>query len=83
MIKITYTPAALKDLKKLGHVAAAKVTDKLVTYAEKPEALANQVKKLKGVDAMRLRVGDYRVIFTEQGVVLNVLRVGHRREIYD
>jgi mRNA interferase RelE/StbE len=80
---ITYTTAALKDLKSIGHVAAAKVTDKIKAYAENPRALANQVKKLKGVDAMRLRVGDYRVIFTEQGMVLHVLRIGHRREIYD
>jgi mRNA-degrading endonuclease RelE of RelBE toxin-antitoxin system len=27
-------------------------------------------------------VGDYRVIFTEQGVVLAIIRIGHRREVY-
>lgn len=45
-------------------------------------ALANQVKRLKGDPFLRLRVGDYRVIFTEEGIVLTVLRVGHRRKIY-
>ena len=29
------------------------------------------------------RVGDYRVIFTEDGTILDVLAIGHRREIYE
>src|ERR671931_670643 len=35
-------------------------------------ALANNVKKLQGrEDEYRLRVGDWRVIFTQDGVILN------------
>jgi mRNA interferase RelE/StbE len=40
--------------------------------------------RMKGLDAYRLRVGDYRVIYTldlPKGV-LHVLAVGHRREVY-
>jgi mRNA interferase RelE/StbE len=42
------------------------------------------VKKLKGRDAWRIRVGDYRVIYEIHGRVLQILviTVGHRREIY-
>jgi len=40
--------------------------------------------RLKGVDAYRLRVGDYRVIydFDLSKGVLRLLSVGHRREVY-
>jgi mRNA interferase RelE/StbE len=48
-----------------------------------PSALRNQIKPLKGVKALRLRVGDYRVIFTEEGVILLILKIGHRRDIYE
>jgi len=42
------------------------------------------VKKLKGRDAWRIRVGDYRVIYEIQDRELQILliTIGHRREIY-
>jgi mRNA interferase RelE/StbE len=42
------------------------------------------VKKLKGRDAWRIRVGDYRVIYEIHDRVsqIIVITVGHRREVY-
>ena len=42
------------------------------------------VKKLKGHEAWRIRVGDYRVIYEIQDRQLQILviTIGHRREIY-
>ena len=42
------------------------------------------VKKLKGREAWRIRVGDYRVIYEIQDrrVQVLVITIGHRREIY-
>ena len=39
---------------------------------------------MQGIDAFRLRVGDYRIIYqfdTEQNLLL-LIAVGHRREVY-
>lgn len=82
MMNIMITRAAEKDLSKIDKTVRLKVIEKLEIYARDQAALANQVKRLKGDPFLRLRVGDYRVIFTEEGVVLTVLRVGHRRKIY-
>jgi mRNA interferase RelE/StbE len=40
---------------------------------------------LRGRDAYRLRVGDYRIIYTLDNEVLLIVVVtlGHRRDIYD
>jgi mRNA-degrading endonuclease RelE of RelBE toxin-antitoxin system len=40
--------------------------------------------RLRGVDAYRIRVGDYRVIynFDRSKGILYLLAVGHRREVY-
>ena len=40
--------------------------------------------RMKGVDACRIRVGDYRVIydFDRAKGILHLLSVGHRREVY-
>jgi mRNA interferase RelE/StbE len=81
-MRVQYTSDALRDLRSIGHVASGRVTEKISAYAESPLSFVNQVKKLQGENALRLRVGDYRVLFTEDGVILRVLRIGHRREIY-
>jgi mRNA-degrading endonuclease RelE of RelBE toxin-antitoxin system len=47
-------------------------------------AQANNVKPLKGGQGkMRLRVGDWRVIYTESLIILTVLKVGPRGAAYD
>jgi len=40
--------------------------------------------RMKGVDAYRIRVGDYRIIynFDRSKGVLHLLSVGHRSEVY-
>jgi len=83
MKAISYTRTAQKQLRNIDAQAAKLIRAKIEQYAADPKSLANQVKALKGVDALRLRVGDYRVIFTEDGMVLLVLQVGHRRDIYE
>ncbi|WP_462330376.1 type II toxin-antitoxin system RelE family toxin [Thiohalocapsa halophila] len=42
------------------------------------------MKRLTGRDAYRMRVGDYRVLYEieDQQLVVLVVDVGHRREIY-
>ena len=46
-------------------------------------SLVNNVKALKGGDGFRLRVGDYRVIYTETLIVLTIVKIGHRGGVYD
>jgi len=40
------------------------------------------VKKMVGEDGARLRIGDYRIIFTESGAAIEIRAVGHRKDIY-
>ena len=46
-------------------------------------AISVLVKRLKGREGMRLRVGDWRVIFYEDHGTIIVAAVGHRRDIYN
>jgi len=82
MLKVQYTDDALKALKAIGHVGAGRITEKVSAYAVNPLAFTHQVKKLQGEHILRFRIGDYRVLFTEDGIILRVLRIGHRREVY-
>jgi mRNA interferase RelE/StbE len=83
-VEIRYTKAALKALTRMPNNTAQLIRGKIRQYAENPASLANNVKKLQGrEDAYRLRVGDWRVIFTQDGVILDVLKVGPRGSAYE
>ena len=47
------------------------------------ETGVGDVKALKGVAGMRLRAGDWRVLFTIKANTITIHAVGHRRDIYD
>ena len=62
---------------------AQRIIAKIEQYAEEPETQANNVTALKGREGIRLRVGDWRVIMNDDGVVLAVLEIGPRGSVYE
>ena len=74
-----FTSAAVRQWRKLTAVTRAQIDRKLAAFAETG---VGDVKALKGVAGMRLRAGDWRVLFTIKGNTITVHAVGHRREIY-
>jgi mRNA interferase RelE/StbE len=85
MYELKFLGRALADLKKIGRPHQRIIKEKLLVLAENPEALRNNIKKLTAAeDLYRLRVGSYRIIFKKDGLKLLILviRIGHRREIY-
>ena len=63
---------------------SARITDKVESYARDPAALANMVVRLAGEkDLLRLRVGDFRVIFAESTDEIVVLDIGPRGSVYE
>lgn len=83
MLRITYTKAALKALRGMPANTARLIRNKVEIYAADPASLGNNVVKLQGRPGYRLRVGDWRVIFDEDGAVLAVLEVRPRGGAYD
>jgi mRNA interferase RelE/StbE len=83
-MEIRYTRAALKALTKMPANTAQLIRSKIRQYATDPASLANNVKKLQGrEDEYRLRVGDWRVILTRDGVILDVLLIRPRGSAYE
>lgn len=79
---VTYTRSALRALRRMPANMASRIVAKVEEYAADPASQANNVKALKGRDAIRLRVGDWRVIM-QDGLVLAVLEIGPRGSIYE
>lgn len=84
MYAIRYTSAAIKTLRRMPRNVADLIRKKVREVADDPSEARN-VKKLRGRDGYRLRVGDWRVVYDlDDGVlVLIVIEVGPRGGVYD
>lgn len=80
MREISFTPAATRQWLKLPANIRKRIDVKLTIYATSG---SGDVKRLKGRAGSRLRVGDWRVIFIEEGASIIIVAVGNRRDIYD
>lgn len=82
MKTIAYSKSAAKTLKALPANVSGRIRAKIKQYATDPASLAQNVTQLVGSNYSRLRVGDWRVIFDEQGNVLNILKIAPRGSAY-
>jgi mRNA interferase RelE/StbE len=75
--------SAAKALAALSKPDQKRIQAKIDALAEEPRPRG--VKKLKGPEGfLRLRVGDYRIVYSVHDDVLLVLvvRIGHRGDVY-
>ena len=81
--RVTYSREALRALQRTERRTGERIVLKVEQLAANPESLANNVRALKGPGGLkRLRVGDWRVIFTESLVVIAVERIAPRGSAY-
>ena len=82
MKTVRYSPDALKNLRRHGNVTV-RVRRALEEYAAETGAHANNVTRLVGSVACRLRIGDFRVIFEENDTEIIVTKIAPRGNAYD
>jgi mRNA interferase RelE/StbE len=81
--RIEFAPKAERDFKALDGSIRRRMARRIQSLADNP--YPQGIKKLEGEDELyRLRVGDYRVLYQvqRQRVVILVVGIGHRRDIY-
>ena len=84
MKRVTFSRDAIRTLTRMPANTARLIRSKISQYAEQPVSLANNVKALRGEPGVfRLRVGDWRVVFTEDGQVIAILKVAPRGGAYE
>ena len=81
MLELRWSPRAQREGAKLPRDVRDRLTRALERYVEERHG---DVRLVRGTqpEEWRLRVGDYRIRFRVRGDVLEVLHVGHRREVY-
>ena len=85
--RVELTCRAQKQLNSIDRKAALLITryiDKNLAGCEDPRTVPG-AKKLQGVDnGWRWRIGTYRILGTidEDRIVIEIFKIGHRREVY-
>ena len=82
MYKINFEKRALEDLNKLDKLIKSRIWNKLQECKENPFRFVGHLEDLEG---FKLRVGDYRLIIDidKKSKTITVLKLGHRKNIYD
>lgn len=80
---VVLTRAATRALRRMPPATGDLIRNKLRQYATDPDTLTNNVKALKGEgDRYRLRIGDWRAVFTIEADRIIVHAIGPRGSIY-
>ena len=82
MPKIEWTEQALEDLQKLDKPIAKRILKKVTWFSNQFENITPEVLSGDLSGTYKLRIGDWRVIYTIENDVIIIQALGHRREIY-
>ena len=74
--------AAEREMDKLPTPVHMRISRRILSLEDNPRPRG--AKKLSGREEYRLRVGDYRVLYTidDDGCMVTIFAVGHQREVY-
>ena len=82
LYEVSVNASAIKELAKINEPDYSRIKSALYNLANDPRPVG--CKKLKGSDSYRIRIGNYRVIYDifDRVLVVKVVAVGHRKDIY-
>ncbi len=82
MERVEFSPQARDDLARLDRPVAQRILKKIRWLVESFEQLTPEPLSGPWHGVYKLRVGDYRILYTVTQNVLTVRLIGHRREVY-
>lgn len=77
MFQIIYSKKAEKFLRKQD-----KLTQRRIVEAISKLPASGDIRKLQGAEGYRLRVGNFRVLFDVNGLIIDIIEIGNRGQIY-
>jgi mRNA interferase RelE/StbE len=79
---VEITSSAQRQFKKLSEAIQEQLIPKILSLEETPRPIG--IKKLQAFDYYRIRLGDYRVVYSIKDKIrlIKILDLGHRKDIY-
>ena len=82
MVRITYKNSVARDLKLIDKTRAKSLLDQLEdSLNSNPDSGEPLKGEFEGL--YKIRIGDYRAIYTKVEDSILILRIGHRSKVYD
>ncbi len=84
--EVVFKKSAAKELQNLPKKVQQKIIDAVQLLSLNPYTELLQIKKMKGAESLyRVRIQDYRIIYhiENQIIKVTVIKIGHRKEVYE
>jgi mRNA interferase RelE/StbE len=80
--ELVFRKSVAKDLRRVPNDDVARILDRIRSLAHDPRPAGCE--KLSGLERYRIRQGVYRIVYevSDHKLVVLVVKVGHRREVY-
>jgi len=80
--ELRFKPSVAKDLRGIPKTEVRRLLKKIQALGDEPSPVG--CGKLTGRDLYRIRQGVYRIVYSvdDAAVVIEVIKVGHRRDVY-
>lgn len=80
--RLTFRKSVAKDLRSIPPNDVSRILKRIEALAEDPRPMGSE--KLSGQERFRVRQGVYRIVYEiqDEELVILVVKVGHRREVY-
>ena len=82
LFELRVRPSVAKDLKAIPRQSVLRILDKIESLREDPRPVGSE--KLSGMERYRIRQGSYRIIYSifDDETVVEIVKVGHRKDVY-
>jgi len=80
--RLVFKKSVSKDLRPVPNKDVARILQRMEALKENPRPVGSE--KLSGQERYRIRLGVYRIIYevVDQFLVVTVVKVGHRKQVY-
>ena len=75
-------PSVAKDLKTIPKQSVLRILERIEGLRDDPRPIGCE--KLSGLERYRIRQGNYRILYSifDMEVVVEIVKVGHRKDVY-
>lgn len=82
MPKVEWTKNAIEDLEKLDTPIVKRILNKISWFSQNFENITPEPLSGDLVGTFKIRIGDWRIIYTFESGVIVIQAIGHRKEVY-
>lgn len=83
MASVEFKAHALKELEELDPVIGKRIVEKISWLEQNFTAVTPQRLHYGFRELYKLRIGDYRAVYSIKGDIITIEKVRHRREVYE